>query len=57
MSTGRDLATLLHADFTYQAYLNAGLILYKLASPLDAGNPYLHSKNQIGAGTFGQHHL
>jgi hypothetical protein len=57
VSTGRDLATYLHADFTYQAYLNAGLILYKLAAPLDAANPYRTAKGQTGVGTFGPHHL
>ena len=56
VTSGRDLATFLHADFTYQAYLNAALILIKLGA-LDAGNPYLHSKNQTGVGTFGPHHL
>jgi hypothetical protein len=57
LSTGRDLATYLRADFTYQAYLNAGLILYKLAAPLNVGNPYRKSKTQAGAGTFGPQHL
>lgn len=56
ISTGRDLATFLHADFIYQAYLNAGLILYKIGA-LNPGNPYIHSKNQAGVGTFGPHHL
>lgn len=57
LSTGRDLTTYLHADFPYQAYLNAGLILYQMAVPLDAGNPYLHARNQTGAATFGPQHL
>jgi hypothetical protein len=57
LCTGRDLTTFLHTDFSYQAYLNAGLILYQMAAPLNAGNPYLHSKNQIGAATFGTQHL
>ena len=56
MVAGRDLATFLHADFIYQAYLNAGLILVKLGA-LDAGNPYLKSKNQAGVSTFGPQHL
>jgi len=54
--TGRDLASYLHADFSYQAYTNAGLILNKLGF-LDAGNPYLHSKTQAGVATFGPAHL
>jgi hypothetical protein len=57
MSSGRDLATFLHGDFNYQAYLNAALILAKLAAPPDDGNPYKHSKTQAGVGTFGMHHL
>jgi hypothetical protein len=54
--TGRDLATYLHADFTYQAYLNTALILNKLGL-LNSGNPYLHSRTQVGACTFGAHHV
>ncbi len=62
LSAGRDLAAYLHVDFTYQAFLNAALILNKLAvdslgAALDAGNPYLHSKTQTGGPTFGVHHL
>jgi hypothetical protein len=54
---GRDLATFLHSDFSYQAYLNAALILLKLAAPPDDGNPYKKSKNQAGVATFGPQHL
>lgn len=57
LSTGRDLTTYLHADFSYQAYLNAGLMLYGLTAPLNAGNPYRHARNQTGAATFGPQHL
>jgi hypothetical protein len=57
MIAGRDLATFLHADFTYQAYLNAALILNKMTAAPDAANPYLNSKTQAGVGTFGIHHL
>ena len=53
---GRDLATYLHADFTYQAYLNVALILNKLGL-LNKSNPYLHSRTQVGACTFGAHHV
>lgn len=56
MVAGRDIATFLHADFIYQACLNAGLILVKLGA-LDAGNPHLKSKNQAGVGTVGPHYL
>jgi hypothetical protein len=55
MCCGRDLATFLHADFTYQAYLNTCLILNKLGT-LDAGNPYLHSRTQVAVSTFGPQH-
>jgi hypothetical protein len=57
MAVGRDLATFLHGDFSYQAYLNAALILQKLAVPPDDGNPYKKPKNQVGVGTFGSQHL
>ncbi len=39
MIAGRDLATFLHADFNYQAYLNAALILNKMLAPVDAAQP------------------
>ncbi len=54
---GRDLCTFLHSDFLYQAYLNAALILNKLAAPPDDGNPYKKSKTQAGNTTFGSQHL
>ena len=54
--TARDFHTFLHGDFLYQAYLNAALILQQLGF-VDKGNPYLHSRNQVGVGTFGPHHL
>jgi hypothetical protein len=57
LSTARDLAAYLHVDFTYQAYLNAALILNKMMAPLDAGNPYMHSRTQTGNVDFGIHHL
>jgi hypothetical protein len=57
LTAGRDLATYLDNDFPYQAYLNAALILFNLGMPPDAGNPYLHAKTQVGAITFGFHHL
>ncbi len=57
MCVGRDLATFLHGDFSYQAYLNAALILTKLAAPPDDANPYKKSRSQVGVGTFGSQHL
>jgi hypothetical protein len=57
LSNGRDLAAYVHSDFTFQAYLNAGLILLVLHAPLDGGNPYLSSTTQSGFATFGGPHL
>lgn len=39
ISTGRDLATYVHYDQLYQAYLNACLILLSAGAPLDIGLP------------------
>jgi hypothetical protein len=52
-STGRDVAMYLINDFTYQAYINAMLILDGMGAPLDKGNPYTRSKTQVGIATFG----
>jgi hypothetical protein len=53
---GRDLANFVHADFSYQAYLNACLALNKLAAPLK-DSPYQHSRTQAGFVTFGAPHM
>jgi hypothetical protein len=53
----RDLATYVHFDALYEAYLNACLILLGLNAPFDPGNPYVDSKTQIGFGTFGGPHI
>ncbi|MFN8397052.1 MAG: vanadium-dependent haloperoxidase [Bacteroidia bacterium] len=53
----RDLATYVHYDALYEAYLNACLILLGLGAPLDRGNPYTNSKTQAGFGTFGGPHI
>ncbi len=53
----RDLATYVHFDQLYEAYLNACLILLELPAPLDPGNPYVGSRNQDGFGTFGGPHV
>lgn len=55
--TPRDLATYVHFDALYEAYLNACLILLGLGAPLDPGNPYLSSRTQDGFGTFGGPHI
>ncbi|MFE3461512.1 vanadium-dependent haloperoxidase [Nocardiopsis aegyptia] len=53
----RDLAHYVHHDALYQAYLNAALILLGRQTPFDGGNPYHHSDNQQGFGTYGGPHL
>ncbi|HEY0783423.1 MAG TPA: vanadium-dependent haloperoxidase [Thermoanaerobaculia bacterium] len=66
---GRDIAEWVHVDELFQAYLNACLILVQPPDPMDGvtgggiacptnpGNPYKHSKNQIGFATFGAPHF
>jgi hypothetical protein len=53
VTTGRDVAMYLINDFTYQAYLNALLILGGLGVPVDPGNPYTQSKTQLPIASFG----
>jgi hypothetical protein len=61
---GRDIAAWVQNDMIYQAYLNASLILLTppnshdlesggIGAPLNPGNPYRHSRTQVGSGTFG----
>jgi hypothetical protein len=57
IQTPRDLAHYVHYDALYEAYLNAALILLAADAPVDAGNPYHFSGNQIGFGTYGPPHL
>jgi hypothetical protein len=64
--SGRDLAQWVHMDVLYQAYFNAMLILLTppdptddvtgggMGVPLNPGNPYVKSANQVGFGTLGQ---
>ncbi|MEM6966271.1 MAG: vanadium-dependent haloperoxidase [Bacteroidota bacterium] len=40
ITTGRDLATYVHYDALYQAYLNACLLLLSLGAPFDPGIPF-----------------
>jgi membrane-associated phospholipid phosphatase len=45
--TGRDLASYVHRDFTYQSFENAALILLAMGpSYWDDGNPYKNAKRQ-----------
>ena len=39
LTTGRDLATYVHRDFPYAAYLRAALILLGMGAPFDPANP------------------
>lgn len=55
---GRDLGEFVHRDFTYQAFLNACLILLSFGpASLDPANPYRTSTNQEGFVTFGAPHI
>jgi hypothetical protein len=52
--SGRDLGEYVHRDFTYQAFLNAALILLGWGpAALDAGNPYRRYGKQAGFASFG----
>lgn len=51
--TGRDLAEYVHRDFTYQAFLGACMMLFKMSAPVDGGVPYQYSISQSGFVTFG----
>ena len=60
VQTARDLATYVHRDFTFQAFLNASLILSDtIGAPSfdDRGNPYRYSRTQGGFTTFGGPHV
>ncbi len=50
----RDLGEYVHLDYTYQAFLNAALILLGFGrTALDENNPYLSSRTQNPFATFG----
>jgi hypothetical protein len=54
---GRDLGEYVHRDFSYEAALNACLVLQKIGAPPNGGNPYKHSRTQSGFATFGAPYL
>jgi hypothetical protein len=54
---GRDLGAYVQRDFTYQAFLNAWLILLSIRAPFQATNPYRRSRTQSGFVTFGPPHV
>lgn len=54
LRNGRDLGEYVHRDFTYQAFINAALILLGLGGgALDPANPYRSSSTQGGFVTLG----
>lgn len=54
LRNGRDLGEYVHRDFTYQAFINAALILLSFGGgALDDANPYKSSSNQGGFVTLG----
>lgn len=56
MTTPRDLATYVHYDALYEAYLNACLILLNMGAPFDPGIPFQRpdtEDKQQGFATFG----
>ena len=60
MATPRDLATYVHYDALYEAYLNACLILLGLRAPFDPGLPFQlddYKDKQQGFAQFGGPHI
>ena len=60
IATPRDLATYVHYDALYEAYLNACLILLGLGAPFDPGLPFHyqdHIDKQQGFAQFGGPHI
>jgi hypothetical protein len=51
--TARDLGEYVHRDFTYQAFLGACLMLFRMNVPLDGGFRYQYSVSQSGFVTLG----
>ena len=54
---GRDIGQWVHVDVLYQAYFHAYLVISGMGAPVDDGNPYKNSANQVGFGTFGDPHI
>lgn len=53
MRSLRDLTAFVHKDYSYDAGLNAALMLNGMAAPLDPNNPYLSYTKTAPFGTFG----
>lgn len=50
---GRDLAEYVRRDFSYQAFLNAALILLRFGTPSDGAEPNKHSRTRSSFAGFG----
>jgi len=57
VTTPRDLATYVHFDALYQAYLNACLILLGVGAKTDSGLPETMHKTRTAFATFGGPHI
>ncbi|MCP5420920.1 MAG: vanadium-dependent haloperoxidase [Gammaproteobacteria bacterium] len=60
MHTPRDLATYVHYDALYEAYLNACLLLFGMDAPFDPGLPFRRpdwKDKQLGFAQFGGPHI
>jgi hypothetical protein len=58
ITTPRDLATYVHFDALYEAYLNAGLIMLAMGVPMSKGFPEPSlAKRRTGFATFGGPHV
>ena len=56
--SNRELAEFVHQDFSFQAYLNAALIMLRFGDEaLSPTNPYRDSKTQFGDITFGNKNI
>ena len=55
---GRDLGSYVHTDYTFQAFLNAALIMLRYGgAALSVSNPYITSSTQGGFVQFGAAHV
>lgn len=58
LRNGRDLTAFVHRDYSFQAYLNAALILLEYGDEaLNVSNPYITSSTQGGFVQFGTPHV
>ena len=55
---GRGLSACVHADISFEPYINAclALLTQRPPAPFSAGNPYKSNPTQAGFGTFGSAH-